>query len=169
MATPILTEPRVTGSSAFTGLAEILAQETRGLEEFSDVLDRQRGAVRQSDREMLDATTEDLDRLLLRLGQLSAQRQAMVDQLTGRPGERMSTMLRELGASAPAVLTRAHDALRHAAERAARTSRVNSVVLRRVLDSERAFLQSLFREGPAIGYPGSTSAPPSGVLLDRQG
>jgi hypothetical protein len=169
MATPIITEPRVTGSSAFNGLAEILAQETRGLEEFAEVLERQRGAVRTSDREMLDATTEDQDRLLLRLGKLGQQRQSMVEQLTGRPGERLSAMLQDLGAAAPLALTHAHDALQLAAERAARASRINSVVIRRVLDSERTFLQSLFREGPAVGYPGSTTAPPSGVLLDRQG
>lgn len=169
MAAPIITEPRLAGSSAFTGLAEILAQETRGLEEFADLLERQRGAVRTSDRELLEATTEDLDRLLLRIGRLADQRQSMVDQLAGRTGERLSALLQTLGASAPLALTLAHDALRQAAERAARASRINSVVIRRVLDSERTFLQSLFREGPAIGYPGSHSAPPSGVLLDRQG
>jgi hypothetical protein len=43
------------------------------------------------------------------------------------------------------------------------------VVLRRVLDSERAFLQSLFSDGPVVGYPGAAVAPPAGFLLDRQG
>ena len=165
-------------SPAWTGLCEVLAHETRGLEEFTGVLERQRQAIGTGDRATLEATVEDLDRLLLRLAKLCEQRQHMVDGLAHVPGETLAELLERLAhadggrspaAGAEAPFQRAHRALRHAVENAARASRVNGVVLRRVLDSERAFLQSLFSEGPVVGYPGAPTAPAAGLLCDRQG
>lgn len=169
MATPILSAPPLAPSSAHRGLVEVLDQETRGLEEFIAVLERQRTAVSHSDRATLDESVGDLDRLLLRLGKLREQRQAMVEQLGGMAGENLGTWLAGLGARAPRELHEAHRALRQVAEAASQASRINHVVIRRVLESERTFLQSLFRDGPAVGYPGSSVTPPAGVLLDRQG
>ena len=162
-------DPRLARSPAYGGLTEVLAQETRGLEEFSGVLERQRAAVSEGDREALDASVEDLDRLLLRLAKLREQRQSMVDSLSGDRGLALGDFLGRFGEGLPLTLRYAHRALRHAAELASRASRINGVVLRRVLDSERAFLQSLFSEAPAVGYPGQTPTPPAGFLLDRQG
>ena len=51
-------------SPALGGLTEVLTQETRGLEEFAGVLERQRIAVSEGDRVKLEATVEDLDRLV---------------------------------------------------------------------------------------------------------
>jgi hypothetical protein len=169
MATEIVLDPRVARSPAYGGLTEVIAQETRGLEEFAEVLERQRVAVSNGDRAALDASVEDLDRLLLRLAKLREQRQMMVDSLSGDRGLALGDFLSRFGEGLPLPIRYAHRALRHAAELAARASRINSVVLRRVLDSERAFLQSLFSDGPTVGYPGATPAPPAGFLLDRQG
>ncbi|MEQ1833513.1 MAG: flagellar protein FlgN [Candidatus Eisenbacteria bacterium] len=169
MATEITTDVRPLRSPAYGGLAEVVTQETRALEEFADVLERQRGAVSNGDRRALDDSVEDLDRLLLRLAKLREQRQSMVDSLSGERGWSLTQFVDQLGATVPMPLRHAQRQLRHAAENAARASRVNSVVLRRVLDSERAFLQSLFTDGPVVGYPGASPGPSSGWLLDRQG
>ncbi len=169
MATEITTDVRPLRPSAYGGLAEVVSQETRALEEFADVLERQRAAVSSGDRRALDDSVEDLDRLLLRLAKLREQRQSMVDSLSGERGWSLSQFVDRLGETVPMPLRHAQRQLRHAAENAARASRVNSVVLRRVLDSERAFLQSLFTDGPVVGYPGASPGPGSGWLLDRQG
>ena len=110
--------------------------------------------------------------MLLRLAKLREQRQHMCDGLSGEPGQSLSTFLEQLervGSALPVPLRHAQRNLRVAAEAAARASRVNSVVLRRVLDSERAFLQSLFSDGPVVGYPGAPVNAAAGLLLDRQG
>jgi len=169
MATEITQDPRAVRSPAFGGLAEVVMQETRALEEFADVLERQRVAVSAGDRTALDDSVEDLDRLLLRLAKLREQCQSMVDSLSGDRGWSLTQFLDGLKDQVPLPLRHAQRQLRHAAENAARASRVNSVVLRRVLDSERTFLQSLFTDGPVVGYPGASPGPGSGWLLDRQG
>jgi hypothetical protein len=172
MTTEITQDTTVGRSPALGGLAEVLAQETRGLEDFSEVLERQRVAVAEGDRLSLEATVEDLDRLMLRLAKLREQRQHMVEGLSGQPGQTLGAFLEDLertGNGLPLPLSHAQRQLRHAAEVAARASRVNSVVLRRVLDSERGFLQSLFSEGPVVGYPGAEPGPAAGLLFDRQG
>jgi hypothetical protein len=171
MATEVSFDARTARSPAFGGLAEVLCQEARGLEEFGEVLERQRAAVSSGDRACLDATVEDLDRLLLRLAKLREQRQAMLDGLSGDPGVSLSAFADRFGEALPVPVRHAQRRLRYAAESAARASRVNSVVLRRVLESERAFLQSLFSDGPVIGYPSASpgAGPGAGLLLDRQG
>ncbi len=171
MATETTHDERTARSPAFGGLAEVLSQEARGLEEFGEVLERQRAAVSTGDRDALDATVEDLDRLLLRLAKLREQRQSMLDGLSGDPGVTLRAFADRFGEALPVPVRQAQRRLRHAAENAGRASRVNSVVLRRVLESERAFLQSLFSDGPVIGYPGTVpgSGPGAGLLLDRQG
>ena len=136
------------------------------------MLERQRAAVSEGDRPALEATVEDLDRLMLRLAKLREQRQRMIDGLSRDPGQPLGAFLEQIersGGGLPIPLRHAQNQLRHAAEAAARASRVNSVVLRRVLDSERAFLQSLFSDGPVAGYPGTEPGPAAGLMLDRQG
>lgn len=169
MATQMTQEVGLARSPVYGGLAEVVTQETRALEEFAGVLERQRDAVSTGDRNALDDSVEDLDRLLLRLAKLREQRQSMVDSLSAERGRSLTQFLEPLGDNVPLPLRHAHRQLRHAAETAARASRINSVVLRRVLDSERAFLQSLFTDGPVVGYPGASPGPGSGWLLDRQG
>jgi hypothetical protein len=169
MAIGIVSDPRPAGTSAFAGLVEVMEQEAHGLIEFSSVLASQRGAVSQGDRPALDATTEDIDRLMLRLTKLREQRQSMVDRLAGGTGASLAELFSGFGVIVPEALRQAHLRLRHAAEEAARASRVNSVVIRRVLESERTFLQSMFSDGPTVGYPGEMRSAPSGIVLDRQG
>lgn len=169
MATDVLHHLPSVSAPAFPGLAEVLRQEARGLEEFAAVLERQRAAVAAGDRVTLDGSVEDVDRLLLRLSKLREQRQNMVDHLTGERGWSLTQLLERPGFGAGSELVLAHRELRRAAENAARASRVNSVVLRRVLESERAFLQSLFSDGPVVGYPGASGGRSAGLLLDRQG
>jgi hypothetical protein len=172
MATEITQDTPAGRTPVLGGLAEVLTQETRGLEEFTAVLERQRVAVSEGDRLALEATVEDLDRLMLRLAKLREQRQRMVDGLSREPGQTLGTFLDQVeqtGGGLPIPLRHARQQLRQAAEAAARASRVNSVVLRRVLESERSFLQSLFSDGPVVGYPGEQSGPGAGLLLDRQG
>ena len=169
MATEITQDVRPAGSAAYGGLAEVVSQESRALEEFAGVLERQRAAVSAGDRPALDHSVEDLDRLLLRLAKQREQRQSMIDSLSGERGWSLTQFVDRLGESVPLALSQAQRQLRHAAESAARASRVNNVVLRRVLDSERTFLQSLFTDGPVVGYPGASTVPSSGWLLDREG
>ncbi|MFM8558212.1 MAG: flagellar export chaperone FlgN, partial [bacterium] len=114
----IVSAPRPAGTSAFAGLVEVMDQEAHGLLEFSGVLAAQRGAVSQGDRPALDATTEDIDRLMLRLTKLREQRQSMVDRLAGGTGASLAELFSGFGVIVPDALRQAHIRLSHAAEEA---------------------------------------------------
>jgi hypothetical protein len=168
MPTQTARDERLGVPFACSQIAEVLGLEAAGLASFVETLERQRGAVGTNDHAALDATLVDIDRLLLRLTRLREQRQRMIDEWSGESGLAVSAFIERFGADVPASLPAGHRRLQQAALDAARAARLNSVVLRRVLESERAFIHSLFHDGPGGGYAALAGSRAAGLLLDRE-
>jgi hypothetical protein len=154
--------------SAGSQIADVIGLEAAGLASFVETLERQRGAVGENDHGALDATLVDIDRLLLRLTRLREQRQRMIDEWSGERGLSVAAFVERFGTDVPGALPGAHRKLQQAALDAARAARLNSVVLRRVLESERAFIHSLFHDGPGGGYAALAGSRAAGLLVDRE-
>ena len=151
-------------------LAGVLDREANILLELRDALERQCGHVAANDVAAVNASVDDIGRLLLALEETRRHRRATMARLTGGAGSALATALDARGAGD--IATR-RSRLRHAALEAARAAAVNRAVLRRALEAGDSFLQALFSSAadpcPAYG-PGERRdrSGASGLLLNRR-
>lgn len=153
-------------------LARALDREAAAVGELGAALDRQRHGVATDSTAAVNASCDDIGRILVALDAARRARAALLAPLV-REGEAPFEALERLfGGTLPEPVARARRSLRAAAETAAREAAINRVVLQRTLQSGEAFLQALFSnvaepeptyragERPDEGGPG--------FLLDRK-
>jgi hypothetical protein len=154
-------------------LTAALAAEAGLAGELAGALVRQRLAVAKADVAQVNATVDEVARLLYLLDQSRRRR----EPLLGSPGgaDARAALLAGATPAERAALDAARDALRAAAAQVTRAATINRTVLRRSIEAGQAFLMELFAtvSGPATSYahddPRDAGPPVPGVLLDRRG
>lgn len=153
-------------------LATAFEREAQAVGELRDALARQRQGVATDSVAAVNASCDDIGRILVALDAARRARLALLGPLAPAGEPHRDALERLFGGSLPDVLADAHAALRTAAEGAAREASINRAVLRRTIESGEAFLQALFSnvaepqptyrggERPGEGGPG--------FLLDRK-
>ena len=125
-------------------LTAAIEHEIVAVRELGEALVQQRSAVAASDIAAVNASVDDVGRLLLAVDESRRHRVAVVTELGGAPGtslEEFEPPPRTQGAGAYAA---ARAALRREAEKTAREAAVNRTVLRSAVEAGNAFLQALF-------------------------
>jgi len=125
-------------------LTAALEHEAAAIRELREALVQQRAAVAANDVDGVNASVDDVGRILLAVEEARRQREAMVATLTGTAGASLEGLGTLGGRPGAAPFAAARAALRRAAEETAHEATVNRAVLRRAVEAGDAFLQSLF-------------------------
>lgn len=154
-------------------LATALEVEIENVEQLCDALLRQRAAVAADQTEAVNASVDDIGRILLALGEARRRRAGIVTTLTGDGEMALEQVGQVLGLPLPAALEQARLRLRRAAGDVIREAAINRGVLHRAIESGEAFLHQLFSATmdppPVYGPPEHGSeAGNTGVLLNRR-
>jgi hypothetical protein len=134
-------------------LTAALEHEIVAIRELGETLVQQRSAVAASDIAAVNASVDDVGRLLLAVDEARRHRLAVVAELGGGPGTSLGEFEPPPGTPGAGTYAAARAALRREAEQAAHEAAVNRTVLRSAVEAGNAFLQALF----------SSSADPSPV------
>jgi hypothetical protein len=136
---------------ATSGTAQSLDRLTAALEheivavrELGEALVQQRSAVAASDVAAVNASVDDIGRLLLAVDEARRHRVAVVAELGGGPGTSLEEFEPPPGTQGAGAYAAARAALRREAEKAAHEAAVNRAVLRSAVEAGDAFLQALF-------------------------
>ncbi|HEU4587345.1 MAG TPA: flagellar export chaperone FlgN [Gemmatimonadales bacterium] len=153
-------------------LRAALERELHLIEHLRQALLRQRAGVAADDAEAIDASVQAVGRTLLTLDEARRHRAAIVGSVLGSEDASLADLEQQVGGALPASLVAAREAVRRAADAAAREIAINQQVLRRALEAGDAFLQQLFASAadPMPVYsPSARAAEPrsSGLLLNR--
>lgn len=138
-------------------LTVALESELRLVHGLRDALVQQRTAVAADHPEAVDASADDIARLLLALRDARHDRGRRQSELLGE-GAHWIEAVHEMLGTVPPRLLEAQAGLRRAATDVARETAINRSVLQRVISSGEAFLQALF----------SAAAPPAPNYLPRR-
>jgi hypothetical protein len=166
--------PVTTGETqSLERLTAALEHEIVAVRELGEALVQQRSAVAASDIAAVNASVDDVGRLLLAVDESRRHREAVVVELGGVPGTSLEEFKPLPGTRGAGAYAAARAALRREAEKAAHEAAVNRTVLRSAVDAGNAFLQALFSsaEEPSPVYSaGEHQAPPRspGFILNRR-
>jgi len=130
--------------SHLSELTAALHEESRIVEELTDALIEQRGAVARNDAAAVHASVDTIAKTLLTLEQARARRGRIMTSLAGTDALPCDQLERVLGRILPSDLEEARDRLRRSALRVAQEVRMYRDVLRRAEETGEAFLQALF-------------------------
>jgi hypothetical protein len=165
---------------ATSGTAQSLDRLTAALEheivavrELGEALVQQRSAVAASDIAAVNASVDDVGRLLLAVDEARRHRVAVAAELGGRPGASLEEFEPTPGTPGAGAYAAARTALRREAEKAAHEAAVNRAVLRSAVEAGDAFLQTLFSSAvdpsPVYGAAEHQARPRSpGFILNRR-
>ncbi len=146
------------GAQPLGELTAALEHEAAAIRGLRESLVQQRAAVAANDAAALNASVDDVGRILLAVDEARRQREAMVRALAGSPDAPLEGLGAGSARPAAQAFAAARAALRRAAEEAAHEAAVNRAVLRRAVEAGDAFLQSLF----------SSATDPSPVYAPRE-
>ena len=153
-------------------LARVLEREAAAVAELREALLRQRAGVARDATDAVNASSDDVGRVLVSLEAVRRTRAGLLAPYAAPDEPPLAALERLFGDEWPEPLAAARRALREAAEAAQREAAINRAVLRRTIESGEAFLQALFSnvaepeptyrtgERPDDGGPG--------FLLDRK-
>jgi hypothetical protein len=167
-------EPAASGATqSLERLTAALEREIVAVRELGEALVQQRSAVAASDVAAVNASVDDVGRLLLAVDESRRHRMAVVVDLGGNPGTSLEEFEPPPGAHGAGAYAAARAALRREAEKAAHEAAVNRTVLRSAVEAGNAFLQALFSsaDDPSPVYRAAEhQAPPSnpGFILNRR-
>ena len=125
-------------------LTAALEHEIVAIRELGETLVQQRSAVAASDVAAVNASVDDVGRLLLAVDEARRHRVAVVAELGGSPGTSLGDFEPPPGAQGAGSYAAARTALRREAEKAAHEAAVNRTVLRSAVEAGNAVLQALF-------------------------
>jgi hypothetical protein len=166
--------PVTSGTSpSLERLTAALEREIVSVRELGEALVQQRSAVAASDVAAVNASVDDVGRLLLAVDESRRHRLAVVVELGGAPGTSLEEFEPPPGTQGAGAYAAARAALRREAEKAAHEAAVNRTVLRSAVEAGNAFLQALFSsaEDPSPVYSASERQAPTnspGFLLNRR-
>ena len=154
-------------------LTTALEHEIVAIRELGEALVQQRSAVAASDIAAVNASVDDVGRLLLAVDESRHHRTTVVAELGGTPGASLDEFEPSPGTPGAGAYAAARATLRRVAEKAAHEAAVNRTVLRSAVEAGNAFLQALFSsaEDPAPVYRGAESrahSRSSGFILNRR-
>ncbi len=162
-----------TATQSLERLTAALEHEIVAVRDLGEALVQQRSAVAASDITRVNASVDDVGRLLLAVDESRRHRVAVVAELGGDPGASLEEFEPPAGAHGAGAYVAARAALRREAEKAAREAAVNRTVLRSAVEAGNAFLQALFSsaEEPspvyrAAEHPATPKSP--GFILNRR-
>jgi hypothetical protein len=160
-------------SPSLERLTAALEREIVSVRELGEALVQQRSAVAASDVAAVNASVDDVGRLLLAVDESRRHRLAVVVELGGAPGTSLEEFEPPPGTQGAGAYAAARAALRREAEKAAHEAAVNRTVLRSAVEAGNAFLQALFSsaEDPSPVYSASERQAPTnspGFLLNRR-
>ncbi len=125
-------------------LARVLEREAAAVLELREALLRQRAGVARDATEAVNASSDDVGRVLVALEAARRTRAGLLAPFAAPDEPPMAALERLFGGALPEPLAAARRELRAAAEAAQREAVVNRTVLRRTIESGEAFLQALF-------------------------
>ena len=138
-------------SAAVSRAAEPLARLTAALEhealairDLGEALVQQRAAVAASDVDAVNASVDDVGRLLLAVDETRRHRMAVTAELGSGPDTLLGDLEPSPGTPGAGAYAAARATLRRMAEKAAHEANVNRTVLRSAVEAGDAFLQTLF-------------------------
>ena len=154
-------------------LTAALEHEIVAVRELGEALVQQRSAVAASDIAAVNASVDDVGRLLLSVDESRRHRLAVVAELGGAPGASLEEFEPPPGSQGASAYAAARAALRREAEKAAHEAAVNRTVLRSAVEAGNAFLQALFSsaEDPSPVYGAAERQTPprsAGFILNRR-
>jgi hypothetical protein len=157
---------RIDGPSArrIQDLVETLRREEGHVRALRDSLIRQRGAIAKGEAEAVNASADEIGRILLACDAARAERMRIVGELTGMAPPPLDRLEEILGIPLPEPLERERTALRRAARDVAREASLNRTVIARAIETGEAFLQAIFSSSgdPPAGYGPDAQSGPGG-------
>jgi len=161
------------GARPLERLTAALEHEALAVRELGEVLVLQRSAVAASDIAAVNASVDDVGRLLLAVDEARRHRLAVVTELGEGPDTSLESLEPPAGTPGAGAYAAARAALRREAEKTAHEAAVNRTVLRGAVEAGDAFLQALFSSAvepsPVYGaaeHPDRPSSP--GIILNRR-
>ena len=157
----------------FRELADVLQKEAGIVTALRQALIQQRAALAANDAETMNATADEIGRILLLLEQVRSSRDAVLESITGEGPVALEQLETVLGVSLPLPLEQARAELRRAGKEVAQEVAINRTVLRRAVETGEAFLQALFSSSvdpsPVYRSPdqGTRRNDGSSVILNR--
>jgi hypothetical protein len=160
-------------TQSFERLTAALEHEVVAVRELGEALVQQRSAVAANDIAAVNASVDDVGRLLLGVDESRRHRVAVMAELGGDPGASLDGFEPPPGTQGAGAYAAARAALRREAEKAAHEAAVNRTVLRGAVEAGNAFLQALFSsaDDPSPVYRAAENqAPPRspGFILNRR-
>jgi hypothetical protein len=154
-------------------LTAALEHEALAVRELGEALVQQRSAVAASDIAAVNASVDDVGRLLLAVDEARRHRMAVAAELGGDPGASLEGFMPPPGTPGAGAYAAARAALRREAEKTAHEAAVNRTVLRSAVEAGDAFLQALFSSSvdpsPVYGAAEHQDRPRSpGFILNRR-
>lgn len=173
-ASPFPLRPAASRSTAqlIAMLVGALDTETRLVQALADVMRRQRQAVAHDNVDDLESANGAAHRILTTLGEARRQRSTLNERLGESSELRLSAIADWFGGAAPAALDAATAQLADAARVLNSELAINQVVFRAVAASADREVRLLLgvEAAPAAGYVAEPASGPSrSVLVDRRG
>ena len=148
---------------AFSELTNLLHAELALVGELRDALARQRAGVANDDPVALEASADELERVVVRVEGARRRRATLVGAITGDERCSLARFEERVATPLPAGFGRVRAALRDAAHGAAIDLSINRALLRHAADAGEGSLRRLFSssaDSPAICGAGPRAAPP---------
>jgi hypothetical protein len=155
-------------------LARALRRERVHVGELKESLLRQRAAIAASDTDGVNASADEIGRILLALESAKTHRNRLVGEMAGMAPPPLDRLEEILGITLPAQVERERVELRHAARDVAREAAINRSVIGRVVATGEALLQTIFSSGgdppPVYGpaAPSTGKVEGSGFFCNRR-
>jgi hypothetical protein len=125
-------------------LTAALEHEALAIRELGESLVQQRSAVAASDVDAVNASVDDVGRLLLAVDEARRHRMAITAELGSAPDTLLGDLEPPPGTPGAGAYAAARTTLRRMAEKAAHEATVNRTVLRSAVQAGDSFLQTLF-------------------------
>ena len=144
-------EPQRNGMATMAGhvhrlreLAAALHKEAEVVRTLRDALIEQRKALTADDAEMVNTSSDAIQRILLMLEEARSSRRTVLSSIGDGEPTTLDQIEERLGISLPLPLEQAREELRRAGKEVAREVAINKTVLARAVETGEAFLQALF-------------------------
>jgi hypothetical protein len=158
--------------AAHPELVHALRREADAVRELREALLRQRAGVAADSAPDVQASCDDIARVLVALETARRHRGTLLAALAPGAPATLEGVANALGGALPAGVDEARRALRGEAESAAREAAVNRTVLQRTIEAGEAFLQALFAHAgdpdPVYRAGERRDDDGAGFLLDRK-